>query len=326
MQVDRYKIHDIEIAIDTLRVTNSSAKRLNDGILLAMKHGKGSLMVINNATREVQHYSRHLMCPTSGISYNEPEPNTFSFNSPYGACKRCNGLGKISEIDINKIIPDRSRNIRKGGLAPLGSYKNNWIFKQIEAIGVKHGFSLETPIAEIPDEALNTILYGSDEVFRVKNEYLGVTTSYSLNFEGIVNFIMNQNSESTSKSLKRWVNSFMNRVKCPECGGSRLKNESLHFKISGKNIAELAQMDIINLYEWVKNLPVNLDERKLRIAGELIREILNRIQFLLDVGLDYLSRLPYTKPLGKKSFRWRIPKNQACNTNWIPACRSFVHT
>ena len=289
MQLDRYKIHDIEIVIDKIAVHKAVGKRVNDAIQLAMKHGKGTLLVLDIDDNTIKHFSRLLMCPTSGISYNEPEPNTFSFNSPYGACPKCNGLGKISEIDLEKIIPDRTKSIKKGGLAPLGEYKNNWIFKQMEAIGEKYGFGLNSPITEISDKALNLILYGSDEVFNVKNEYLGVTSSYSLNFEGIVSFILNQDNVANSKSLKRWVGSFMNRVKCPECEDKRLKKESLYFKINGKNIAELADMDIINLYKWIEETSESLDDRKTKIARELIREIINRIQFLLDVGLDYLT-------------------------------------
>ena len=289
MQVDRYKIHDIECVVDKITVGPQSRKRVSEAVQLALKHGKDSLIVLDVGTETIQHYSRLLMCPDSGISYDEPEPNSFSFNSPYGACPNCNGLGVISEIDLDKIIPDPSRSIKKGGLAPLGEYKNNWIFKQVEAIGDKYGFTLDTPVRDIPDNALNIILYGSDEVFKVKNEYLGVTSSYSLSFEGIVNFISNQYNNSESEALKKWIAGFMNKTACPECKGTRLKKESLFFRIGGKSIADLSGMDIINLYEWFDHIQEALDERKYSIARELVREIRTRLQFLLDVGLEYLT-------------------------------------
>jgi len=215
-----------------------------------MKQGKDSLTVLDMSTDQARHFSRLLMCPTTGISYDEPEPNTFSFNSPYGACSRCNGLGTISEIDIKKIIPDNSKSIRKGGVVPLGEYKNTWIFKQIEAIGEKYGFDLNSPISEIPEQAINIILYGTDEVIRVKNDYLGITSTYSLNFEGIVSFINSQTAETAPAGIMKWVSSFMNKMSCPECEGSRLKKESLQFRIDGKNIAELAGMDMLSLEDW----------------------------------------------------------------------------
>ena len=196
LQLDRYKIHDIETVIDTVTIKPDSKTRLAGSVNLAMHHGKDVLMVFDTSSDRVRHFSRLLMCPTSGISYDEPEPNTFSFNSPYGACPKCNGLGTISEIDISKIIPYRSKSIRKGGIVPLGEYKNNWIFKQMEAIGEKYGFDLNTPIAEIPEAAINVILYGSNEIFRIRNDYLGVTSTYALNFEGIVSFINSQQAES----------------------------------------------------------------------------------------------------------------------------------
>ncbi|MEI7664384.1 MAG: excinuclease ABC subunit UvrA, partial [Bacteroidota bacterium] len=256
---------------------------------LAMRHGKDVLMILDQADNLARHFSRLLMCPTSGISYGEPEPNSFSFNSPYGACPQCNGLGTVSEIDINKIIPDRTKSIKKGGIVPIGEYKNSWIFKQIEAIGEKYGLDINTPIAEIPEHAIHVILNGSDEVFRVKNEYLGVSSSYSLNFEGIVSFINSQHAEAAPAGIMKWVSSFMNKMPCPECEGARLKKESLYFKIGGKNISELANTDLVNLAEWFDNLNRRLDERKRTIAYEIIREIRNRIQFLLDVGIGYLT-------------------------------------
>jgi excinuclease ABC subunit A len=291
MQLDRYKIHDIEMVIDRITVSSpeSSMQRITRAVQTALSQGKNMLMVLDESDGKVRHFSRLLMCPASGISYDEPEPNTFSFNSPYGACYKCNGLGKISEVDIKKIIPYKYKTIRKGGISPLGEYKNNWIFNQIEAIGYKYGFDLDTPVENIPDKAISTILYGSNETFHVKKEYLGITSTYSLDFEGIINFITNQYKDYRSQSIRKWAASFMNRIDCPDCHGTRLKKESLYFKIDGKNIAELANLDMLELKNWVEELPQTLDERKLTIAQEIIREIRKRIQFLLDVGLDYLS-------------------------------------
>ena len=289
LQLDRYKVHDIETVIDQITVRPESVVRLTNSINLAMHHGKDILMVMDMSDHSVRHFSRLLMCPTSGISYDEPEPNSFSFNSPYGACPKCNGLGTISEIDINKIIPDKSNCIRKGGIVPLGEYKNSWIFKQMEAIGEKYSFDLNTPIKEIPEHAINLILYGSDELFRVKNDYLGITSSYALNFEGIVSFINTQNAESSASGIMKWASSFMNKIDCQECHGTRLKNESLFFKIAGKNIAELSNMGLINLSRWFDGISDHLDERKRVISFEIVREIKNRIQFLLDVGIGYLT-------------------------------------
>lgn len=289
LQLDRYKIHDIEILIDQVLVKPSSKSRLVSSVNLAMRHGKDVLMILDESTQTTRHFSRLLMCPTSGLSYSEPEPNSFSFNSPYGACPNCNGLGTISEIDINKIIPDRSKSIKKGGIIPIGEYKNSWIFKQLEAIGEKYGFDLNTPIDEIPENAIHVILNGSEEVFRVKNEYLGVSSSYALNFEGIVNFINAQHADAAPASIMKWASSFMNKMTCPECNGARLKKESLYFRIGGKNISELANTDLVNLSVWFENLPSQLDVRKRTISYEIIREIRNRIQFLLDVGIGYLT-------------------------------------
>lgn len=289
MQLDRYKVHDIEVVIDTITVSDKNAGRIATSVQTAMRHGKGAVIVSDKSTGSVRFYSRFLMDPVTGISYDEPEPNTFSFNSPYGYCPRCKGLGEISEIDFKKIIPDPKKSIRKGAIAPVGEYKPSWIFRQLEAIGHKYHFTLDTPVEDIPEQALETILYGSDEVIKVHHESLGVTTSYSLNFEGIVNHIQNQSEESNSEGLKRWAISFMNTVPCPECGGSRLKKESLCFRVDGKDIAQLSSMDLVNLSIWFEGLNTRLDDKRARIAGEIIREISNRLHFLLDVGLDYLT-------------------------------------
>ncbi len=309
LKVDRFKIHDIEVVVDQVEVSDDSQTkfRITQSIQTALKQGKQSLLVLDIETGDVRPYSRLLMCPTSGISYDEPEPNTFSFNSPYGACPKCNGLGTITEIDLKKIIPDRSKSIKRGGLAPIGEYKNNWIFNQLEAIGHKYGFTINTPISGIPDEAIDTILYGSNEAVQIKKEYAGVTSSYSLNFEGIINFINNQFNESSSSGIRKWANSFMNRVSCPVCKGTRLKEESLHFKINEKNISELAMMDLGNFDRWLDNLELDLDERDKTIAKEIIRELKNRLHFLLDVGLNYLSlNRPARSLSGGESQRIRL--------------------
>ena len=307
MKLDRYKIHDIDIVIDYISITPAQKNRLISTIQTAMRYGKGSISIIDTETNKVQHYSKHLMCLTSGISYDEPEPNTFSFNSVYGACPKCNGLGIITELDIDKIIPDKNKSIRKGAITPIGEHKNTWIFRQLDAIGDKYGFTLNTPIKEIPEHALNVILYGSDEMFKIKNDEHGISTGYSLSFEGIINFISNQFSENNSPSLQKWIESFMNEVPCPECKGTRLKKESLHYKLNDKSIAELSDLDLINLYDWFENINANIEERKLKIAKEIIREIKVRIKFLLEVGLDYLTISRTAKSLsGGESQRIRL--------------------
>ena len=289
MQVDRYKIHDIEILIDEIEVGGRSSQRIAGSVTTALRHGKGALTVLDIRSDEVSYFSRLLMDPETGISFEEPEPNTFSFNSPYGYCPHCKGLGEISEIDFNKIIPDPSKSIRKGGLAPLGEYKPTWIFRQIEAIGHKYRFNLDTPLEQVPEAAIDTILHGSDEVVKVTHEYLGITSTYSLNFEGIVQHIINQTESNSSEGLKRWADSFMNMVECPECKGSRLKKEAVCFRIGGMNIADLVKMDLASLRQWFERLEDELSDRKKVIAHEIIREINSRLGFLLDVGLDYLT-------------------------------------
>ena len=274
---------------------------------LGMKNGKGSVMVLDHETDEVKHFSRSLMCPTTGISYSEPEPNSFSFNSPYGACPKCNGLGTITEIDLDKIFPDKKKSIKKGGIAPLGEYKNNWIFHQMEAISEKYGFDLDTPIKKIPEEAISTILYGSNENYKIQKVYMGITSTYSLNFEGVVNFISSQFKESDSGHIKKWAWNFMNSITCPSCNGQRLQKESLYFRIDNKNISEVAQMDLVNLNEWIQNLDGKLNAIQKQIAPEIIREIKTRIQFLLDVGLNYLAlNRPARSLSGGESQRIRL--------------------
>ncbi|MDR4988584.1 MAG: excinuclease ABC subunit UvrA [Bacteroidales bacterium] len=307
MKLDRYKIHDIEIMVDRLTVHPSGRNHLKASLQTALKHGKGMVMLLDVDDNSVHYYSKNLMCPDSGISYKDPEPNSFSFNSPYGACPHCNGLGTVSEMDLSKIIPDPSLSIRKGGLAPIARSKSAWITGQLEAIGLKYGYDLDTPIANFSEEAVNTILYGSDEVFRVKHERLGVTSTYALNFEGIIQFIRNQYDEGASGSLRRWAGSFMRQKECPECKGQRLNKESLHFLIDKKNIADYAGMDMGQLKQYMDHLPAVLDEKRLRIASEILRELSVRLSFLLNVGLDYLSlNRPARSLSGGESQRIRL--------------------
>lgn len=289
MQLDRYKTHDIEIVIDRLVVHDDFKDRIVKSVETAFRRGKGMLMVLEEGGSNVHYFSKLLMCPTTGIAYQDPEPNTFSFNSPYGACPKCNGLGTVIQVDMKKIIPDPSLSLRKGGLAPLGEYKNNWVFNQLEAIGTRYGFTLDTPISEIPENAMSIILYGSNESFTVTKEYLGTSSTYSMPFEGVVNVIKKQNEENAPASIVKWANSFMNETECPECHGQRLKKEALYFRLNGKNIAELADMDVNSLSKWLDDLPKHLDEKQKEISHDILNEIKKRISFLLNVGIDYLN-------------------------------------
>lgn len=290
MMLDRYKTHTIEIVVDRIEVHEDSLTRVKKSVQTAFRYGKGLLMVMDNDNGELRYFSRLLMCPTTGLSYEDPEPNTFSFNSPFGACPKCSGLGEIAVVDKEKIIPNPNLSLRKGGLAPAGDYKpGSWIFKQLEAIGLKYGFTLDTPMKDFSDEALDVILYGTNETFDVKREGIGVTSTIKVNFEGIVNFIEEQNNEEASAAITRWAGSFMNHVTCPVCGGTRLKKEAQWFRIDGKNIAEVANMDTISLGKWIDELPSKLTERQNGIAKEILREIHKRVHFLLDIGIDYLN-------------------------------------
>jgi len=290
MMVDRYKTHDIEIVIDRIEVHEDGLSRIKKSVQTAFRYGKGLLMVLDNDSQQLRYFSRLLMCPSTGLSYEDPEPNTFSFNSPYGACPKCNGLGEIAVVDKEKLIPNPNLSLRKGGLAPAGEYKaDSWIFKQLEAIGLKYGYTLDTPLKDFTDEALDVILYGTNETFEVKRETLGVTSTFKINFEGIINFIEEQNNEEASAAIARWAGSFMNHVSCPVCGGTRLKKESQWFRIDGKNIAEVANMDTLSLGKWIDELPAKLTERQNDIAKEILREIHKRVHFLLDIGIDYLN-------------------------------------
>jgi excinuclease ABC subunit A len=298
MQVDRYKIHDIEIVVDRLEITKDIKSRLNQSLQVAMKHGKGTIMVHEHteplpkskktaaaSASKAQFFSRSLMCPVSGISYDEPAPNLFSFNSPYGACPQCNGLGSISEIDISKIVPSKNLSISKGAIAPIGASKGSWIFKQIEAIGHAHDFTLDTPFSDLSDEAVNVLLYGSEELYKVSTE----GGSYNTAFEGIATFITRQAEDDPSPGMLRWAQGFTNKKICPACEGARLKKEALYFRIADKNIAELSEMDISLLQKWFADVEKKLNKQQNIIAKEVLKEIRARIQFLMEVGLDYVT-------------------------------------
>lgn len=309
MKVDRYKTHDIEIVIDRLVVQSDEEvrKRIYESIKTAMYHGDGIMMSIATETGSARYFSRSLMCPTSGISYPNPEPNNFSFNSPKGACETCNGLGVINEINIKKVIPDPKISISKGGLAPLGEMKSNWMFKQLEAIGVKYGFKLTDPIEKISEEAMQFILYGGQDQFSVTPKTLGVTKEYKIEFEGIAHFITKQYEENATAALKRWAKEFMDEHDCPACHGTRLKKDALHFKINDENIGSLVQKDLSELSEWFTHLEDRLSEKQKAIAHEILKEIRSRLQFLLDVGLGYLSLNRSSKTLsGGEAQRIRL--------------------
>jgi excinuclease ABC subunit A len=309
MKVDRYKTHDIEIVIDRMAIDTEedTDKRLSESIKTAMYHGDDVMMVIEQESQEVRFYSRNLMCPTSGISYPNPEPNNFSFNSPKGACPCCNGLGTVNEINLQKIIPNPKSSIKNGGFAPLGEYKSSWIFKQLEIIAQKYDFKITDAIEDIPQEAMDMILYGGNEKFSVVSKVMGITKDYKIDFEGISNFIKNQYDNSDSASIKRWAKEFMDENNCPDCEGTRLRKESLYFKLNGKNIGELVQMDIAELSVWFADLDNHLSEKQKVIAVEVVKEITARLQFLLDVGLNYLSLNRSSKSLsGGEAQRIRL--------------------
>ena len=291
MKVDRYKTHDIEIVIDRLAITSEddNDKRLGESIHTAMYHGDDVLVVLEQESQEVRYFSRNLMCPSTGISYPNPEPNNFSFNSPKGACPKCNGIGELYEVNDRKIIPNPKLSIKNGGIEPHGPHKNNWIFKQLQLIADRFDFKLSDPIEKIPDAAMQFILYGGNEDFSIQSKDLGVTRNFKIDFEGVANFIDNTYNTSDSTSLKRWAKAYMDKIKCPTCEGSRLRKESLYFKVNDMSIADLAHMDILELKAWFENLDASLSEKQLKIGAEVTKEIRTRIQFLVDVGLTYLS-------------------------------------
>jgi len=309
MKVDRYKTHDIEIVIDRLKIDDNENlnKRLSESINTAMYSGDNVLMVLEEGEAVPRYFSRDLMCPSTGISYPTPEPNTFSFNSPKGMCKDCNGLGHVFEVNENKIFPNKKLSIQSGGIAPLGEYKSSWAFKQLETIAKRYEFELTDAISIIPDEALKTILYGGAEQFEVDSKTLGVKRLYHIDYEGIANFIKNQYHQADSTSIKRWARDFMDKRMCPSCNGTRLKIESLYYKIEDRNIAELCQLDISDLASFFDQLDSRLEGNQKKIAEEIIKEIKSRIKFLLDVGLDYLSLNRSSKSLsGGEAQRIRL--------------------
>ncbi len=306
MKLDRYKVHDIELVIDRL-AGNEPESRIKDSVRLALKQGKGSMMVapLDEKTKiEVQHYSKFLMCPTSGISYPEPEPNLFSFNSPYGACPHCNGLGEVAEIDLKKIVPDDNLSIKKGGIAPLGQGKQTWIFQQIESVLQGYEVSSLTPIKDIPKEAMQVLLYGTEDTVVVT---MSNGQSMKTQFDGIIAFIERQAEDDASPAIRRWAEGFMNKVACPECQGARLKKESLYFKVNGKHIFDLAAMDLKSLSTWMESAHEGMSERQLKIAREPLKEIKDRLRFLIDVGLEYLTLHRSSKTLsGGEAQRIRL--------------------
>ena len=288
MRVDRYKNHNIEILIDKLVVSNKFEDKLQSSVRTAMKQGSGLILIQDVEAGETRYYSRSLMCPTTGLSYSEPAPHNFSFNSPQGACPRCKGIGSVDQIDIEKIIPDSNLSIAGGGIVPLGKEKSNLLFWQIAAICEKYGVTLKTPIKNIPKEAIDEIMYGTDERLKIKNESLG-NSNYMVSYEGVTRYIEMQQEDEASATAQKWAGQFITTSVCPECHGQRLNREALHFRINGKNIAELAEMDINSLYQWIISSETDITEKQRIIAGEIKKEILSRLQFLLDVGLGYLS-------------------------------------
>ncbi len=289
MKLDRYKNHNIEVVIDKLQVRDKDDERLRKSVETAMRQGDGLMMIMDKDTGKAKYYSKRLMCPTTGIAYSDPAPNKFSFNSPEGACPRCKGLGEVAEIDIEKVIPNNSLSIHEGGIIPLGKYKNQLIFWQIAAILEEYDCTLKTRIKDIPDEAMNDILYGRLEKIKIRKEVIHTTSDYFVEFDGIVKYIQASTESDDSKDAQKWAEQFMTTKKCPECGGGRLNRESLSYRIWNKNISQVANMDISELYQWLDEAEEHLEKKEKRIAEEVLKEIRSRIRFILDVGLDYLS-------------------------------------
>ena len=289
MKLDRYKNHDVEVVIDKLVVADKDDTRLKNSVATAMRQGDGLLMILDAQTDSIRHYSKRLMCPVTGLSYREPAPHNFSFNSPQGACPKCKGLGVVSQIDIDKVIPDRELSISEGAIAPLGKYKNSMIFWQIAALLEKYEATLKTPVRELPDDALDEILYGSDERIKIKSSLIGTSSDYFVTFEGVVKYIQMLQEKDASATAQKWAEQFAKTAVCPECHGAKLNKEALSFRIHDKNIYELSIMDIIELYDWLANVDPYLSSKQQQIAGEILKEIRTRLKFLLDVGLDYLS-------------------------------------
>jgi excinuclease ABC subunit A len=288
MKLDRYKMHSIEVVIDKMKVKATDEPRLKDSLRIAMKQGDGLILLVDANTNEIRYYSRRLMCPVTGLSYSEPAPHNFSFNSPQGACPRCKGLGQINLLDMNKIVPDSSISIYNGGIIALGKYKNSLIYWQIESLCQKYGVTIKTPIKDIPEEAIDEIMNGTDERLVIKNESLG-SSNYFFAYEGVVKYIQMQQEKESSASAQKWADQFVTMSVCPECNGQRLNKEALHYRIGGKNIAELAEMDIDELVKWGNSLEKKLTPKQQQIAAEILKEIRSRLRFLLNVGLDYLA-------------------------------------
>ncbi len=289
MKLDRYKNHDVEVVVDKLVVADKDDTRLKNSVAAAMRQGDGLLMILDVQTDDLRHYSKQLMCPVTGLSYREPAPHNFSFNSPQGACPKCKGLGIVSQIDMDKVIPDRELSIAGGAIAPLGKYKNSMIFWQIDALLEKYEATLKTPVKELPDDALDEILYGSDERIKIKSSLIGTTSDYFVTFEGVVKYIQMLQEKDLSATAQKWADQFAKTAVCPECHGAKLNKEALSFRIHDKNIYELSIMDISELYAWLTNVDSFLSSKQRQIAGEILKEIRTRLKFLLDVGLDYLS-------------------------------------
>ena len=308
MELDRYKVHDIDLLIDKLTVNEekTSLKRLEESVEIALSQGNDSILIIDDCNK-LNYYSKNLVCPETGISFDKPEPNSFSFNSPKGMCKDCSGLGVKNIVDMNLLIPDDNKSIYNGGITALGSFQNTWIFKQLENIANKYDFDLKDPINKIPDEAMEIILNGGKEKFNVVSKSLGLTRTYEIDFEGIINFILNQYSNAFSKKIKTWSKKFMRTIECEKCSASRLNENVKHFKIDHKDITEISKMDFDELYDWIKLLNTKISEKKLKICQEIITEIKKRVEFIRDVGLNYLSIGRETRSLsGGESQRIRL--------------------
>jgi len=318
LKVDRYKVHDIDLLVDVVSVSPTSTQRLKSSVLAAMKYGKGQCLVVCEETQDTAFYSSQLMCEETGISYSLPEPNNFSFNSPYGACPKCNGLGMITEVDVDKVFPEKHMTIRNGGLAPLGKYKSSYIFNQLESLGKIMGFTLDEPVSSFSDEIKDMLLNGYSDPLYITNQYVGVTSSMPVRYEGVIAYIEQQNTEDAPVSLQRWAAGFMAKKVCPECKGGRLKKESLHFLINGESISQVSDMQIDKLLKWIDEAEKSMSDTAKIIARTLIKEIKHRLNFLLDVGLDYLSMSRPSRSLsGGESQRIRLATQIASNLTGV---------
>ena len=318
MKLDRYRNHDIEVVIDRLCVQEKDEARLAQTVAVALKQGDGLLQVLDTDTSELRHYSKRLMCPTSGISYRDPAPHNFSFNSPQGACPRCKGLGYVSLIDPDKVFPDRSLSVKQGGVAPLGKSRQQMIFWQIDALLQTYGCTLDTPLSQVPDEALSDIINGSDERLRIPSSVAHTSNDLFCEYDGLAKYISQMQDHDMGANAQRWAEQFSGTCTCPECGGARLNREALHFRIAGKNIAQLSAMDLSELYEWVSGVEEQMAPQQRRIASEILKEIRTRLRFLLDVGLDYLSLSRSSATLsGGESQRIRLASLWEYSTYWM---------